>query len=197
MSTKGAHFYLTRLTALTKKAKINFEFLYNQEIVLRVLGVDPGLAIVGYGIVDSDSNNLKYITHGTILTPAEMPFQNRLLKICNDFRDLITLYKPDEIAFEELFFARNVTTALDVAAARGCLISVAAGINEHIYEYTPMQIKQAIVGYGRADKLQIQTMIKILLRLDDIPKPDDAADGLAAAITHINSGFAKEQFRMR
>lgn len=164
---------------------------------MRVLGVDPGLAIVGYGIVDSNGNKLQYITHGTILTPAGAPFQDRLVKICNDFKDLILLYNPDEIAFEELFFARNVKTALDVAAARGCVISVAASHNEYIYEYTPMQIKQAIVGYGRADKLQIQTMMKILLKLEDIPKPDDAADALAVAVTHINSGFAKEQFRMK
>lgn len=165
--------------------------------LLIVLGIDPGLAILGFGIVDSSSNKLKYIRHGAILTPANMPFQDRLVKICRDIQDLISIYQPEEIAFEELFFARNVTTALDVAAARGCAISVAASFTNKIYEYTPMQIKQAIVGYGRADKLQIQSMVKLLLHLPELPKPDDAADALAVAITHINSGFAKEQFRMK
>ncbi len=164
---------------------------------MRILGIDPGLAIVGFGIVDTEGSSVRYINHGTILTQAGMPFQDRLVKISRDLKDIITLYRPDDIVFEELFFARNVTTALLVAAARGCAISEAAQYTERIYEYTPMQVKQALVGYGRADKKQIQSMVKLLLKLEKIPKPDDAADALAVAITHANTGYAKEQFRMK
>ncbi len=164
---------------------------------MRILGIDPGLAIVGIGIIDVVNGKTQYVRHDTILTGPEMPFQDRLVKICKDLQDIITLYQPDNIVFEELFFAKNVKTALQVAAARGCAISVAAQHTAQLYEYTPMQIKQALVGYGRADKLQIQQMVKLMLKLDSIPKPDDAADALAVAITHANTGYAKEQFRMK
>lgn len=112
-------------------------------------------------------------------------------------RDLIALYKPDDIVFEELFFARNVTTAMTVGAARGAALVAAAEYTENLYEYTPMQIKQAVVGYGRAEKQQVQQMVKLLLHMDHIPTPDDAADGLAAAITHAHSNHAKELFKMK
>jgi len=164
---------------------------------LRILGIDPGLAIVGFGVVDVNNGKIQYVNHGTVLTEAGEAFQNRLLKVSQDLRDIITLYQPEHIVFEELFFAKNVKTALQVAAARGCAISAAAAYTQYLYEYTPMQIKQALVGYGRADKKQIQAMVKLLLRLEDIPRPDDAADALAVAITHANSGYAKEQFRMK
>lgn len=164
---------------------------------MRILGIDPGLAILGYGIVDVEGTSLRYVTHGCVLTKAGMPFQDRLCRIVEDLQDIITLYKPEHIAFEELFFAKNVTTAMQVSAARGCAIAVAAKNTPYLYEYTPMQVKQALVGYGRAEKQQIQQMVKLLLHLQEIPRPDDAADALAVAITHSNSGIAREQFRMK
>lgn len=164
---------------------------------MRVLGIDPGFAILGWGVVDAVGSTVKHVNHGVILTTPDMRFQDRLVKIKNDLQDILTLYKPDEIAFEELFFARNVTTALTVGAARGCVVTVAAEYTDKLYEYTPMEVKQAIVGYGRAEKFQIQQMVKMLLNLKDIPKPDDAADALALAITHANAGYAREHFRMK
>ena len=123
--------------------------------------------------------------------------QNRLRTLQLGVRDLLSIYKPDDVAFEELFFARNVTTALMVGAARGAAIIAAAEYTENLYEYTPMQIKQAITGYGKADKKQIQQMVKLLLKLDEIPRPDDAADAIACAITHCQAGVAKHQFLMK
>ena len=164
---------------------------------MRILGIDPGFAILGWGIIESDGSHLVYINHGVITTKPDMRFQDRLVKIKNDLKDLLVLYKPDEIVFEELFFARNVTTALTVGAARGCVVTAAAEYTDKLYEYTPMQVKQAIVGYGRAEKFQIQQMVKLLLCLNDIPTPDDAADALAVAITHSNAGNMREQFRMK
>lgn len=164
---------------------------------MRVLGIDPGLAIVGWGIIDSEGSKIKYIAHGTIETPAGLPIYKRLLNISLDLQNLINQYKPDEIAMEELFFAKNVKTALQVSAARGCCIAQCAMYTNELYEYTPKQIKQALVGYGGADKKQIQYMVKLLLGLDKIPKPDDAADGLAVAITHSNVGYDKISFKMK
>ena len=123
--------------------------------------------------------------------------QNRLRTLQLGVRDLLNIYRPDDVAFEELFFARNVTTALMVGAARGAAIIAAAEYTENLYEYTPMQIKQAITGYGKADKKQIQQMVKLLLKMDEIPRPDDAADAIACAITHCQTGMAKSQFLMK
>ena len=162
-----------------------------------ILGIDPGLAIFGWGVIDSSGPKLKLIQYGAVTTAAGTPTYLRLRAIQLGIRDIIQLYKPDEIAFEELFFARNVTTAFQVGAARGAAIIAAAEQTENLYEYTPMQIKQAVVGYGKAEKRQVQQMVKILLSMDEIPKPDDAADGLAAAITHANTGYNKLQFKMK
>ena len=140
---------------------------------------------------------MKLINYGCIETKAGVPMQNRLRTLQLGIRDLLNIYRPDDVAFEELFFARNVTTALMVGAARGAAIIAAAEYTENLYEYTPMQIKQAITGYGKADKKQIQQMVKLLLKLDDIPKPDDAADAVACAITHCQAGVAKSQFLMK
>ena len=140
---------------------------------------------------------MKLINYGCIETKAGVPMQNRLRTLQLGVRDLLNIYKPDDVAFEELFFARNVTTALMVGAARGAAIIAAAEYTNNLYEYTPMQIKQAITGYGKADKKQIQQMVKLLLKLDDIPKPDDAADAIACAITHCQAGVAKTQFMMK
>jgi crossover junction endodeoxyribonuclease RuvC len=164
---------------------------------LIVLGIDPGYALMGWGVVESEGNRMKLINYGCIETKAGVPMQNRLRTLQLGVRDLLNIYKPDDVAFEELFFARIVTTALMVGAARGAAIIAAAEYTNSLYEYTPMQIKQAITGYGKADKKQIQQMVKLLLKLDDIPKPDDAADAIACAITHCQAGVAKTQFMMK
>ncbi len=162
-----------------------------------VLGIDPGLATMGYGIIDYDGRKLKSIQFGTLTTKAGQPMPQRLRSIFLGVGTLIDTYKPEEIAFEELFFSRNVTTAMDVGAARGAAIVAAAQKSENIYEYTPMQVKQAVVGYGRADKQQVQIMVKILLGLDSIPKPDDAADALAVAICHAHSYNQRSLFKIK
>ncbi len=162
-----------------------------------VLGIDPGYALMGWGVVETDGSHMRLIAYGCVETKAGVPMQNRLRTLQLGIRDLLAIYKPDDVAFEELFFARNVTTALMVGAARGAAIIAAAEYTENLYEYTPMQIKQAVTGYGKADKKQIQQMVKLLLKLDEIPRPDDAADAIACAITHCQAGIAKQQFLMK
>ncbi|MBQ3705047.1 MAG: crossover junction endodeoxyribonuclease RuvC [Clostridia bacterium] len=162
-----------------------------------VLGIDPGYALMGWGVVESTGSRMRLIAYGCVETKAGTPMQHRLRTLQLGVRDLIEIYKPDDVAFEELFFARNVTTALMVGAARGAAIIAAAEYTENLYEYTPMQIKQAVTGYGKADKKQIQQMVKLLLHMDTIPKPDDAADAIACAITHCQTGPAKAQFLMK
>ena len=162
-----------------------------------VLGIDPGYALMGWGVVEAEGSRMKLVNYGCIETKAGVPMQNRLRTLQLGVRDLLNIYRPDDVAFEELFFARNVTTALMVGAARGAAIIAAAEYTNNLYEYTPMQIKQAITGYGKADKKQIQQMVKLLLKLDEIPKPDDAADAIACAITHCQAGVARTQFLMR
>lgn len=162
-----------------------------------ILGIDPGLALMGYGIIETDGHKHRLLGYGVIETKAHTPTPQRLRALQLGVRDLITIYKPDDIVFEELFFARNVTTALTVGAARGAAIIAAAEYTENLYEYTPMQIKQAVVGYGRAEKGQVQQMVKMLLNMKEIPKPDDAADGIAVAITHAHTAHSKELFRMK
>ena len=162
-----------------------------------VLGIDPGYALMGWGVVETDGSHMRLIAYGCVETKAGVPMQNRLRTLQLGIRDLLAIYKPDDVAFEELFFARNVTTALMVGAARGAAIIAAAEYTENLYEYTPMQIKQAVTGYGKADKKQIQQMVKLLLKLDEIPRPDDAADAIACAITHCQAGVARSQFRMK
>ena len=162
-----------------------------------VLGIDPGYALMGWGVVEAEGSRMKLINYGCIETKAGVPMQNRLRTLQLGVRDLLNIYRPDDVAFEELFFARNVTTALMVGAARGAAIIAAAEYTENLYEYTPMQIKQAITGYGKADKKQIQQMVKLLLKMDEIPRPDDAADAIACAITHCQTGMAKSQFLMK
>ena len=142
-----------------------------------VLGIDPGLATVGYGVISCDEKvRLKLIDYGTILTEAGEQFPVRLKQINHGIAQLIDMYRPDSIAFEELFFNKNVTTAINVAQARGAALVAASERTEQLYEYTPLQIKQAVVGYGRADKNQVQMMVKTILSLKEAPKPDDAAE---------------------
>lgn len=162
-----------------------------------ILGIDPGLATLGWGVVTDRQNKQQLVDYGCILTPADMPFPKRLLAIHTQFSALLQKYTPDEIAFEELFFARNVTTALTVGAARGVCVALSADYTDNVYEYTPMQVKQAMVGYGKAEKRQIQEMVKLLLHMEAIARPDDAADALAIALTHAATGAAKVQFLMK
>ena len=164
---------------------------------MRILGIDPGLATLGYGFVDAAGSRLTLVKAGAVITTPDMITPDRLRAIRGEIRQLLDLYRPDQIAFEELFFAKNVTTGMNVAAARGVTVCTCAEYTSQLYEYTPMQIKQAVVGYGKADKHQIQQMVKMILGLDDIIRPDDAADAVAAAITHANSGMLREQFRMK
>ena len=151
------------------------------------MGIDPGTASTGYGIVEEKSGKLCYRGHGCITTPAGMPFPERLQMIYSALSRKIREFQPGVIAIEELFFSRNVTTAISVGQARGVAILAAVNAQCQVSEYTPLQVKSALIGYGRADKRQIQEMVKMLLNLDKIPKPDDAADGLAIAICHINT----------
>ncbi len=162
-----------------------------------VLGIDPGLATLGWGVIESEHGRQSLVEYGCILTTPDMRLPDRLKQIGEDMRGLLMRFKPDEIAFEELFFAKNVKTALTVGAARGVSVAVCAEYTGKLYEYTPMQVKQAVTGYGGADKRQVQQMVKLLLRMEDIARPDDAADAIAIAITHAAAGPGKEMFLMK
>ncbi len=151
-----------------------------------VLGIDPGTAITGYGLVEALGNKLKVVDYGCVRTPANTPLEYRLQTIYAALVNLISQYNPDHLAIEELFFNKNVRTALSVGHARGVIILAAANAGLEVFEYTPLQVKQAVVGYGRADKAQVQFMVKTLLCLSETPKPDDVADALAIAICHTH-----------
>lgn len=155
-----------------------------------ILGIDPGYAITGYGVIEKTGSKYKYITHGAITTDSKLDFQERLKITHEELDKIIKQYKPEMFGIEELFFAKNTKTAINVAQSRGVIILTALQNKLKISEYTPLQIKQAMTGYGRADKNQIQQMVKIILNLKQIPKPDDAADALAIAITCGNSSFS-------
>ncbi len=152
---------------------------------MKVLGIDPGLNIIGYGIVET--NGLKVIDYGVITTPKTMNISTRLYTIYQAALELMETFKPDEVAFEELFYNTNITTGIPVAEARGALIVACKQYLNKLYEYTPLQIKQALTGNGRAEKKQVQFMVKNILGLNSVPKPDDAADALAVAICHIQT----------
>lgn len=153
-----------------------------------ILGIDPGYAITGYGIIVKDKDGLKALDYGVITTPTKSYFPQRLCSVHEGLAHLIDKFKPDCIAVEELFFSRNTTTAIGTAQARGVAVLAAAQNNKPVFEYTPLQVKVAVTGYGRAEKIQIQEMVKRLLKLKNYPKPDDAADALAVAICHAHSG---------
>lgn len=164
----------------------------------RVIGFDPGFAIVGYGVLDyEDFRNVRVVDYGVITTPKEESFPVRLALIYKGVQELIEKYKPDEVAVEELFFNTNITTGINVAHARGVLLLAAIHHCGCLYEYTPLQIKQAMTGYGKATKKQIQEMVRVYLALSKIPKPDDAADALAVALTHIQTGIMTNKFYIR
>jgi crossover junction endodeoxyribonuclease RuvC len=151
---------------------------------MRILGIDPGTGILGFGVIESSRGKVQLVDAGVIRTPVKEDDAVRLLTIYEELTDLIAQNRPDTMSVEKLFFARNVTTAMTVAQARGVVLLCGQQAGLQLFEYTPMQIKQAITGYGRADKKQMQEMVRVLLQLKEIPRPDDAADALAAAITH-------------
>lgn len=152
-----------------------------------ILGIDPGYAITGYGLISYQGNHFQLMTSGSIETKKGVPFPKRLEKIYDDMMMLIETYHPDAIAVEELFFNTNITTGIGVAQGRGAVLIAAAKTETPIYEYTPLQVKQAVTGYGRADKKQIQLMVKAILNLKQIPKLDDTTDAIAIAICHAHS----------
>ena len=162
-----------------------------------ILGIDPGLATLGYGVIETQGDKRRMIQFGTVTTPAGVAMPYRLRAIAQGVRQLMDVYQPDEVAFEELFFSKNITTGMAVSMARGVALATVVERTDNLYEYTPMQIKQAVTGYGGADKRQVQLMVKMLLGMKDIARPDDAADALAVALTHANSMHAKHLFKIQ
>ena len=154
---------------------------------MRILGIDPGYAIVGFGVLEADRGQARLVRCGAINTPAGVPMPQRLLQIQQDMETLIATFQPDAMAIEELFFNTNVTTGIGVAQARGVILAAAAKLGVEIFEYTPSQVKQAVVGYGKAEKHQGMDMTKRILKLPGVPKPDDAADAVAIALCHARS----------
>lgn len=152
---------------------------------MRIIGIDPGTGILGFGVIDvAGGGSMKLVTAGVIRTPAHTPLDERLEDIFDNLTDIIAETNPDEMSIEKLFFARNVTTAMSVSHARGVAMLTGRKAKIPISEYTPLQIKQTLTGYGKADKRQVQEMVRLQLKLKEVPKPDDCADALAAAITH-------------
>jgi crossover junction endodeoxyribonuclease RuvC len=151
---------------------------------MRILGIDPGTGILGFGVIEHIRGKSKLVDAGVIRTPVHQPLAERLVTIHDELAQLMDAYSLTAMSVEKLFFARNVTTAISVSHARGVVLLLGQQRSIPIFEYTPMQIKQAVTGYGKADKKQVQEMVRILLGLQDVPKPDDCADALAAALTH-------------
>lgn len=162
---------------------------------MRILGIDPGYAILGYGIVEQRGNHFSVCDYGAITTDKGMEMQDRLKHIYCQLMDIIQDQQPDVVSIEELFFNKNTKTALLVGQARGVIILACANSGLRIYEYTPLQIKQGLVGYGRAEKKQVQQMVKTILKLEEIPKPDDTADALGVAICHGHSAGFKDRLK--
>ena len=154
---------------------------------MRILGIDPGYGITGFGLVEADRNQFALLRCGTITTPADMEMSRRLLEIARDMRTLLDLIQPDMVAIEELFFNTNITTGIQVAQARGVILAACAERGLTPVSYTPSQVKQAVVGYGKAEKKQVMEMTRMMLSLKTVPKPDDAADALAIALCHAHT----------
>ena len=154
---------------------------------MRILGIDPGVATIGFGVVDAERGKQQLVRYGVITTPAGIPLSSRLYQISQDMLELIAQFTPDEAAVEELFFTKNITTGIAVAHGRGVLLLELERAGVPVYEYTPMQVKQAVAGYGKADKRQVMAMTARLLKMKEIPRPDDAADALALAICHARA----------
>ncbi len=161
---------------------------------MRILGIDPGYAIMGYGVVDLKGNRFSVCGYGAVTTEAKEEMPSRLKQLYFELMQILEEYRPDVVSIEELFFNKNTKTALMVGQARGVAILACANSGIEIFEYTPLQIKQGLVGYGRAEKIQVQQMVKTLLNLSEIPKPDDVADALAAAICHGHSSNYHKRF---
>lgn len=154
---------------------------------MRIIGIDPGTGILGFGVIEIKKDQAVLLDAGVITTPAHTPLEDRLVEIYDSLGGIISDTKPHMMSIEKLFFAQNVTTAISVSHARGVAMLVGKKAGLSIHEYTPLEIKMAITSYGKADKKQVQEMVKVLLKLKRIPKPDDAADALAAALTHAQS----------
>ncbi len=154
---------------------------------MRIMGIDPGIATVGFGVIDSEKNRLKLVSTGVIETPAHTSLSSRLDRIYDDTQELISTFSPDVVSVEELFFKKNITTGISVAHGRGVVLLACYKAGVQIFEYTPMQVKQAVVGYGLAEKKQVIYMVTSILKMKSPPKPDDAADALALAICHARS----------
>ena len=154
---------------------------------MRILGIDPGVATIGFGLVEADRGWQRLLQFGVITTPPGIPLSSRLWQISQDMSSLLSQLKPDEAAVEELFFSKNITTGIAVAHGRGVLLLELEKAGIPVYEYTPMQVKQAVVGYGKAEKRQVMLMTQRLLKMKEIPRPDDAADALALALCHARS----------
>ncbi|MBQ8952735.1 MAG: crossover junction endodeoxyribonuclease RuvC [Clostridia bacterium] len=163
---------------------------------MRILGIDPGLGTMGWGVIETDGVKHRLVQYGAILTQPGQPLPQRLRAIFKGVSQLMATFQPEDVAFEELFFSKNITTGMAVSAARGVALVAVAEKTDNLFEYTPMQIKQAITGYGKADKHQIQMMVRLILGMDETPRPDDAADALAVAITHANSMRAGHLFKI-
>jgi crossover junction endodeoxyribonuclease RuvC len=162
-----------------------------------IFGIDPGIAILGFGVVEYTNNHFRTIDYGAVITTPKNSMPERIEIIYNSLSELFIKHKPDAVVFEELFFNQNAKTALVVGQARGAAVLSAQMKKLNIFEYTPLQVKQAVVGYGRAEKKQVQQMVKLLLNLRDVPKPDDVADALAIAICHGHSSHSAELFRIK
>lgn len=160
---------------------------------MRILGIDPGYGITGYSIIDYVGNKFRLIASGAIKTPAGMSFPLRLSEIYTDLNHIIDEYQPDAVSVEELFFNNNAKTAINVAQARGVILVACCQRGIPTYEYTPLQVKQAVVGYGRADKIQVQKMVKTILNVEALPKLDDTTDSMAMAICHAHSAKFAEK----
>ena len=154
---------------------------------MRILGIDPGYATIGFGLLEAERGQYRMLNYGAVTTPAGIPFPRRLEILFDDMTQLLAETQPEVLSVEELFFGRNITTGIDVAHGRGVILLAAQKARVPIYEYTPMQVKQAVVGYGKATKLQVMDMTKRLLHLQNTPRPDDAADALALALCHARS----------
>jgi crossover junction endodeoxyribonuclease RuvC len=159
------------------------------------IGIDPGTATTGYGLVrENQDGSLSVVDYGAILTPAAIPMPLRLLELYNKIKEILFLHRPESSAVEKLFFQRNVRTAISVGQGRGVVLLALAESGIDVMEYTPLEVKQAVVGYGGADKGQVQSMVKAILNLDEIPTPDDAADALAIAICHLHSARIRQLY---
>ena len=164
---------------------------------MRILGIDPGYATLGWGVIDYNANRFKVVECGAVITKSGLDFPKRLEQIYDDMCGLLDMFKPDAVSIEELFFNTNITTGISVAHGRGVILLACRKAGVRIYEYTPLQVKQAVVGYGKAEKQQVQMMVRMMLGMKEVARPDDAADALALAITHAHSGRAKEQFKIK